>query len=115
MTTFDDRENAFEAHFAFEEELEFKVRARRDRLTALWAGGTIGLSGEALEAYVHEVVQADLREASGEELYQKVLSDFGGRGVSMRPEELRARIVALTDEARRELGVDPGADRVKAG
>ena len=114
MTTFDDRENAFEAHYAFEEELEFKVRARRDRLTALWAGGMMGLSGEALEAYVGEVVHADLSETSGEELYQKVLSDFGGRGVSVRPQDLRIQIMALTDEARREVGVDSQADRVRA-
>ena len=115
MTTFDDRENAFEAHFAFEEGLEFKVRARRDRLTAIWAGGRLGLVGEALDSYVREVVHADLGEPSGEELYQKVLADFGERKAALTPLELRAQIESLTAEARREVGVDLGAARVEAG
>ena len=115
MTTFDDRENAFEAHFAFEEGLEFKVRARRDRLTAIWAAGRLGLSGEALDSYVHDVVHADLGDPSGEALYQKVLADFGEHKAQVTPLELRAKIAGLTDEARREVGVDLGADRVEAG
>ncbi len=112
MTTFDDREHAFEAHFAFEETLEFNVRARRDRLVAEWAGGLMGLQGEALESYVSSVVSADLREAAGSEIYQKVLADLADHGAAVQPLAVRQQILALTSEARRQVGVDLGADRV---
>ena len=111
MTTFDDREHAFEAHFAFEEELEFKVRARRDRLVGLWAGGLMGLKDEALEAYVASLVRADLSTPDTQEVYQKVVADFGGHSVAVRPQEVRARIAELTTEAREHMGVDDNVDR----
>ncbi len=112
MTTFDDREHAFEAHFAFEEELEFKVRARRDRLVGLWAGGLMGLKDAALETYVASLVHADLSAPGTEEVYQKVVADFGGHGVAVRPQAVRARIAELTTEARDHMGADLQADHV---
>ena len=112
MTTFDDREHAFEAHFAFEEELEFKVRARRDRLLGLWAGGLMGLQASELEAYVASLVHADLATPGTEEIYQKVLTGFASHGVTVRPAEVRARIAELTTEAREHMGVDGNVDHV---
>ena len=112
MTTFDDREHAFEAHFAFEEEMEFKVRARRDRLVGLWAGALMGLKDAALDAYVASLVHADLSAPGTEEVYQKVLADFGGHAVAVRPRDVRARIDELTLEAREQMGVDLRTDHV---
>ncbi len=112
MTTFDDREHAFEAHFAFEEELEFKVRARRDRLVGQWAGGLMGLKDEALEAYVASLVHADLSARETDEVYQKVVADFGAHGVAVRPQEVRARIAELTTEARDHMGANANTDHV---
>jgi hypothetical protein len=109
MTTFDDREHAFEAHFAFEADLEFKVRARRDRLVGLWAGELMGLSDAALEAYVASLVHADLSGPGTEEVYQKVVADFGAHGVAVRPQEVSARIAELTIQARDQMGADAGA------
>ena len=113
MTTFDDREHAFEAHFAFEEELDFKAKARRDRLVGLWAGGLMGLSGEALEDYVLSVMRADLRKADGDEVYQKVLADLADRGVAIKPQEVHATLDKLMTQAREDMGADLGADRVR--
>ncbi len=114
MTTFDDREHAFEAHFAFEATLDFQVRARRDRLVAEWAGGLMGLNDQALERYVASVVHADLSAASGAELYQKVLSDLADGGVAVQPQDVRRQVETLTAEAQRQIGVDTGADRMSA-
>ena len=113
MTTFDDREHAFEAHFAFEEELEFKVKARRDRLAGVWAGGLIGLKDDALETYVLSVMRADLREAHGDDVYQKVVVDFAGHGVAVTPHEVRVELDRLMDQARQEVGADPHSDQVQ--
>ena len=107
MTTFDDREHAFEAHFAFEEEQDFMVKARRDRLAAEWAAGLMELKPEQTEAYVRSVVRADLAQPNTEEVYTKLLADLAGAGVSIRPNAVRERIVQLTEEARREVGREP--------
>ena len=112
MTTFDDREHAFEAHFAFEEELEFNIRARRDRLVGVWAGGLMGLTDAKLEAYVADLVHADISTPGAEEVYQKVVADFGHHGVAIRPQEVRDRIAELTLEAREHMGAGEKADQL---
>ena len=112
MTTFNDRGQAFEAHFAFENELEFRVGARRDRLLAQWAAGLMGLSSEEAEAYVVTVVRADLREAGDQDVHDKVLSDLAGKGVRVAPHEVRDHLDRFTLQAREDLGGDNHRDRV---
>ena len=104
MTTFDDREHAFEAHFAFEEEQDFMVKARRDRLAAEWAAGLMKLGPEQTEAYVLSVVRADLAQPNTEEVYTKLLADLTGAGVEVRPDEVREEIMRLTAAARQQVG-----------
>jgi hypothetical protein len=106
MTTFDDREHAFEAHFAFEEELEFKVKARRDRLVAVWAGELMGMKDGALEDYVLSVMRADLQAPQGDEVYQKVLVDLAHKGVRVTPHEVREHVDQLTIAARDQIGAE---------
>ena len=103
MTTFDDREHGFEAHFAFEEEQDFMVKARRDRLAAEWAAGLMGLKPEQTEAYVLSVVRADLAQPDTEEVYTKLLSDLAAANVSIRPQEVREQILKLTEQARHQV------------
>lgn len=103
MTTFDQREQAYEAHFAHDQEMEFKAEARRNRRLGLWAGERMGLTGEALDAYAKSVVRADLREPGDEEVFHKVLADLADKDVECLPHELRARMDALMAAARAEL------------
>ena len=103
MTTFDDREHAFEAHFALEEERDFLVKARRDRLAAEWAAGLMDLGPEQTEAYVLSVVRADIAQPNTEEVYTKLLADLSGAGVKVRPDEVREEIVRLTAIARQQV------------
>jgi hypothetical protein len=103
MTTFDEREHAFEAHFALEGELEFLVQARRDRLIGVWAGEQLGLSGDELETYVLSLMHADLAQHGRHEVYQKILADFGDRGVKILPQDLRDKMEELLAKARIEV------------
>jgi hypothetical protein len=89
MTTFDDRENAFENKFAHDEELKFRVAARRNKLTGLWAAGLLGRSGEAANAYAREVVAADMAEAGDEDVVRKLAADLAGRAGEA---EIRAKL-----------------------
>jgi hypothetical protein len=101
MTTFDDRETAFEARYARDADLQFQVTARRDRLTGLWGAAKLGHSGEAAENYAKSVVIADLAEAGDEDVVRKLVADLAGVGVSEA--DVRAQLVVHGEEARRQI------------
>jgi hypothetical protein len=103
MTTFDEREQGFEAAFAHEQEVEFKAHMRRDRRIGLWAGERMGLTGEALESYAQSLCRAELREHDQERLFQKILADLADAKVEVLPHEVRARMDQLLAEAREEI------------
>ena len=63
MTTFDDREHAFESKFAHDEEMRFRAQARRDKLLGLWAAGLLGKTGADADAYAKDVVKSNFEEA----------------------------------------------------
>ena len=79
MTTFDDRENAFENKFAHDQEMQFRAEARRNKLMGLWVADILGKSGADAEAYAKEVVKADFEEAGHEDVMRKVMGDLGDR------------------------------------
>ena len=63
MTSFDERENAFEAKFAHDSELQFKAEARRNKIVAQWAAGLLGKTNDEISAYVGEVIRSDMEES----------------------------------------------------
>ncbi|MFO1242705.1 MAG: DUF1476 domain-containing protein [Rickettsiales bacterium] len=103
MTTFDDRDRAFENKFAHDQELQFKVLARRNKLLGLWAAAQLGKSGEDATAYAKEVVLADFEEAGDGDVLRKVLGDLGKAGIKMSDVELRAKMDSLLDEAKKQV------------
>ena len=76
MSTFDDRENAFEAKFAHDADMQFKAEARRNKLLGLWAAELLGKTGNAAENYAKEVIKADFEEPGDEDVYRKVAADL---------------------------------------
>jgi len=100
MTTFDDRENAFESKFAHDEEMKFKAEARRNKLLGLWAAGLLGKTGDDASAYATEVVKADFKEAGEEDVYRKVAEDLGDLADE---KTIRQQMAALTKVAQDQL------------
>ena len=100
MTTFDDRENAFESKFAHDEELRFRCEARRNKLLGLWAAELMGKSGDAAADYAKEVVSADFEEAGDEDVFRKVAGDLGDRADAAT---IRAKMSELMAEAKRQV------------
>ena len=100
MTTFDDREHAFEAKFAHDSEMQFRAEARRNKLVGLWAAGLMGKADEAATAYAMEVVSADLEEAGDEDVVRKVVADLAGKASA---EEVRAKMAELLPVAKGQL------------
>ncbi len=79
MSTFDERENAFESKFAHDAEMQFKAEARRNKLLGLWAADLLGKTGEEADAYAKEVIKADFEEPGDEDVYRKVAGDLEGK------------------------------------
>lgn len=103
MTMFDDRERAEEAKFARDEEMLFRVHARRNRLLGVWAAERMGLDAAETEAYAKSVVQADFEEAGDEDVIRKLLGDIVSSGVEVDESEIRSAMDAKAIEARRQL------------
>ena len=95
MTTFDDRERAFETKFARDEEMAFRVIARRNRLLGQWAAGLMKLTPEETDAYAKAVVQADFEEAGDEDVFRKVRGDLDKAGVAVSDHQIRRSMEEL--------------------
>jgi hypothetical protein len=99
MSTFDKREDAFEAKFARDAELRFKAEARRNKLLGLWAAEKLGKSGPDADAYAREVVAADFEEAGDEDVFRKIRGDFDAAGVEQSDHQIRRTMSELLGEA----------------
>lgn len=91
MTTFDNRENAFENKYAHDAETMFRVAARRNRLVGEWAAGLLGLSGEAADDYAKSIVITNLEEAGDEDIIRKLTADLASTGTD--DATIRAKII----------------------
>jgi hypothetical protein len=94
---------ASERRHANDEELRFRVEARRDRLLAEWAASLMGLPAERVADYVAEVIDADLARPGPEDVLEKVGADLRAAGVTIDESELRARLGELEREAWRHV------------
>jgi hypothetical protein len=103
MTIFDDREKAFEAEFAHDQEMAFRITARRNKLLGQWAAGKMGLTAEETDAYGKSVVQADFEEAGDADVIRKVLGDLIQAGVETSEDDVRQAMGEKSVEARRQL------------
>lgn len=103
MTTFDDRERAFETKFARDEEMQFRVVARRNKLLGQWAAEKMGLSPEETGSYATSVVQADFEEAGDGDVIRKLIGDLTAAGVDIDEAAVHAALEICTVEARRQL------------
>lgn len=100
MTTFDERESAFEGKFAHDAEMQFKAEARRNKLLGLWAAGLLGKTDDAALDYAREVIKADFQEAGDEDVFRKVSADVGHLTTEAT---IRARMRDLMIEAKSQI------------
>lgn len=103
MTSFDERGKAFETKYARDQELAFRIAARRNRLLGEWAANLMGLTKEETEAYAKAVVQADFEEAGDEDVIRKVLGDLVSAGVEADEQQVRTALSDKAVEARRQF------------
>lgn len=103
MTQFDDRERAFESKFARDEEMKFRITARRNRLLGEWAARKMGLSQAETESYAKDVVRSDFEEAGEHDVIRKVLGDLTSAGVEIDEDQVRRAMHNKEIDARRQI------------
>ena len=103
MTTFDQRERAFEGKFAQDEELKFRANARRNRFLGLWAASKLGLLGPEAESYAKALVTTDVDMPGSDSVFEKVSGDFKSKGIAERSDEIRRLMEEFTTQALAEI------------
>ncbi|MEL6387869.1 MAG: DUF1476 domain-containing protein [Pseudomonadota bacterium] len=108
MSQFDDRQKGQEAKYAMDQQTEFKVMARRNKLLGLWAADLLGLTDEEATAYAKTVVMADLEEPGDEDVFRKVRGDLDGKAVNVTDAQIREHMAELLPVARDQVVKDAG-------
>ena len=101
MSTFDDRQKSFEKKFVHDEELQFKVSARRNKYLGQWASQILGYDQEKEKEYIQAVIKSDFEEAGDEDVFRKLKSDLADHNIS--DEELRKKMDELNEKAKSEF------------
>ena len=103
MSSFDDRERGYEAKFVHDQELNFRILARRNHLLGVRAGELLGHHGGELALYAGTVMTADLAEPGDDDVLQKVAADFRASHISLSDHDIRAKMEQLLSVAKREI------------
>ena len=101
MSTFDDREKSFEKKFAHDEELQFKISARKNKYLGQWVSQILGHNSEKEKEYIQSVIKADFEEAGDEDVFRKLKNDLKDCKVS--DEEIRNKMEELNEKAKSEF------------
>ena len=103
MTTFDQREQAFEHQFGHEEELKFKARARKNKMLGLWAAGLMGKSGAAAENYARDIVMADFEKPGDHDVVHTLVHDLAAAGKPTEEHTIRRQGERFMAEAMKQV------------
>ncbi len=103
MTTFDKREKVFEDKYKHDQELQFKVEVRRNKLLGLWVAELLGLSGANAEAYAKEVVRADFEEPGDADVIRKIQGDAAPKNLDLSEHRIRKKMDELTAVAKEQI------------
>ena len=101
MSTFDEREKSFEKKFAHDEELQFKVSARRNKYLGQWASQILGYNSDQEKEYIQSVIKADFAEAGDGDVFRKVKEDLKNYNIS--DENIRKKMDELNEKAKSDF------------
>jgi hypothetical protein len=101
MSSFDEREKSFEKKFAHDEELQFKISARRNKYLGQWVSQILGYNTDQEKEYIQSVIKADFAEAGDEDVFRKVKTDLKDHNIS--DEDIRKKMDELNEKAKSEF------------
>ena len=101
MSSFDEREKGFEKKFAHDEELQFKISARRNKYIGEWASKILGYNSDQEKEYIQSVIKADFEEAGDEDVFRKIKADLKDQNIS--DEDIRKKMDELNEKAKSDF------------
>ena len=101
MNNFNDREKAFEKKFANDQEAEFKISARRNKLLGTWVADILKLNEEQKKNYITEVIKSDFQEAGDQDVFKKIKKDLEGKNI--QDTEIREKMSEFLEAAKKEV------------
>ena len=103
MSSFDDRKKGFEKKFVRDEEMQFKVNAKRNKYLGEWVAEKLGKKDQNKEIYVQEVIKSDFAEPGDEDVFRKVKKDFEERSISIEDSEIREQMEKALSRAKEDF------------
>tara|TARA_B100000470_G_scaffold62468_1_gene47359 strand:- start:172 stop:480 length:309 start_codon:yes stop_codon:yes gene_type:complete len=101
MSSFDEREKSFEKKYAYDEELQFKISARRNKYLGQWVSKILGYDEEKEKEYIQSVIKADFQEAGDEDVFRKLKTDLKDHNIL--DEAIRKQMDELNEKAKSEF------------
>jgi hypothetical protein len=101
MNNFNDREKGFERKFANDQEVEFKISAKRNKLLATWVANILKLNEEQKKIYIAEVIKSDFQEVGDEDVFKKIKKDLEGKNI--QDTEIRQKMSEFLETAKKEI------------
>jgi hypothetical protein len=101
MNNFNDREKGFERKFANDQEVEFKISAKRNKLLATWVANILKLNEDQKKIYIAEVIKSDFQEAGDEDVFKKIKKDLEGKNI--QDTEIRQKMSEFLETAKKEI------------
>ena len=101
MSSFDERQKSFEKKFAHDQELQFKVSARRNKYIGVWVSKILGYDEEKEKEYIQSVIKADFAEAGDEDVFRKIKDDLKDYNIS--DEDIRKKMDELNEKAKSDF------------
>ena len=101
MDSFKDREKNFEKKFAHDEELQFKVNARKNKYLGQWASQILSYDSAKEKEYIQSVIKSDFEEAGDEDVFRKLKVDLKEHNIS--DDEIRKKMNEFNEKAKSEF------------
>ena len=101
MSSFEDRKKSFEKKFAHDEELQFKISAKRNKYIGEWVSQILGYDEEKEKEYTQSVIKADFQEAGDQDVFRKIKEDLKNHNI--QDEEIRNKMDELNEKAKSDF------------
>ena len=101
MNKFNERQKGFEKKFVKDEELQFKIAAKRNKYLGQWVSEKLGYNPEQEKEYIQSVIKADFQEAGDEDVFRKIKTDLKDQNVS--DEDIRKKMDELSEKAKSDF------------
>lgn len=103
MTSFKDREKAFEQKFANDEEVRFKITAKRNKLMGQWLADLFGYEDDQKKNYVLEVIESDLEIPGDQDIINKIKADIAEQQKDLTEQDIELKLAHFMDQAKKEF------------